>query len=72
MRQEDDRSEGTTLFGALEIADAELRFLSNAMIVDRLVASGVSPLSAARIVAVQRGDVEPGRARRHSQSHRAL
>jgi hypothetical protein len=71
MRLDDETKEGFTLFGTLEIADSELRLLTNAMIVERLVASGVSRLSAARIVDVQRGDVEPGRARRHSQSHRA-
>jgi hypothetical protein len=70
MRLEDDPREGFTLFGTLEIADSELRLLTDAMIVERLVASGVSRLSAARIVDVQRGDAELGRARRHSQSHR--
>jgi hypothetical protein len=44
--------------------------LSNQAIVERLVESGVSRLSAERIVAVQRGGVEPGRARRHAQGHR--
>jgi hypothetical protein len=69
--QEETESE-VTLFGALEIKNSELRYLSNAMIVERLVASGVSRLSADRIVAVQRGDDEPGRARRHGKSHTAL
>lgn len=68
-RQEEDVA-GITLFGELEIADSEARFLSNAMIVERLVETGVSRLSAERIVEVQRGEVEPGRARRHGQSHR--
>jgi hypothetical protein len=72
MRLEDKTAEGVTLFGALGIANSELRLLSDEMIVERLVDSGISRLSAARIVAVQRGGVEPGRARRHSQSHRAL
>jgi hypothetical protein len=70
-RQEEDDAD-FTLFGELGIADSEVRFLSNAMIVERLVESGVSRLSAERIVEVQRGDVEPGRARRHSQSHRPV
>jgi hypothetical protein len=61
---------GVTLFGSLEIANSELRYLSNAMIVERLVASGVSQLSADRIVTVQRGLDEPGRARRHAHGHR--
>jgi hypothetical protein len=70
MRLEEERDDGVTLFGGLEIADSELRFLSDAMIVERLVDSGVSRLSAERIVEVQRGDIEPGRARRHAQGHR--
>jgi hypothetical protein len=57
-------------FGKLEIADSDMQWLSDTMIVHRLVESGVSRLSAERIVAVQRGEVEPGRARRHTQSHR--
>jgi hypothetical protein len=63
---------GITLFGTLEIADSEMQWLSNTMIVQRLVESGVSRLSAERIVEVQRGEGEPGRARRHAQGHRAL
>jgi hypothetical protein len=68
----DERSEGVTLFGRLEIAPSEVHWLSNATIVERLCDSGVSRLSAERIVAVQRGEVEPGRARRHVTGHRAL
>jgi hypothetical protein len=68
----DEKSEGVTLFGTLEIAHSEVHWLSNAIIVERLVDSGVSRLSAERIVAVQRGEVEPGRARRHATGHRAL
>jgi hypothetical protein len=59
-----------TLFGTLEIANSELRWLSDTAIVERLVESGISRLTAERIVEVQRGEVEPGRARRHGQSHR--
>ena len=44
--------------------------LSDAMIVERLVESGISRLSAERIVEVNRGENEPGRARRHAQGHR--
>lgn len=71
MRLDDQRKDGVTVFGTLEITDSELRFLSNAMIVERLVDCGFSRLSADRIVAVQRGAVEPGRARRHAQGNRA-
>jgi hypothetical protein len=72
MAVQEEKESGVTLFGRLEIANSELRYLSNAMIVERLVESGVSRVSADRIVAVQRGQLEPGRARRHGQSHRAL
>jgi hypothetical protein len=58
------------VFGTLEIADSEMQWLSNTAIIARLIESGVSRLSAERIVAVQRGGIEPGRARRHGQSHR--
>jgi hypothetical protein len=34
----------------------------------RLLAEGVSRLAAERIAAIERGDAEPGRARRHPQS----
>jgi hypothetical protein len=72
MRAHGEEEDGVTQFGALVIADSEVRWLSNAMIVERLVESGVSRLSAERIVEVQRGDVEPGRARRHAHGHRAI
>jgi hypothetical protein len=70
MPLKETKESGVTLFGRLEIANSELRYLSNAMIVERLVESGVSRLSADRIVTVQRGKDEPGRARRHAQGHR--
>jgi len=35
-----------------------------------LVADGASRLTAERIIAIERGDAEPGRARRHTQSRR--
>jgi hypothetical protein len=62
--------DGVTLYGTLEIANSELRWLSEAMIVMRLVESGISRLSAERIVEVKRGEIEPGRARRHGHTHR--
>jgi hypothetical protein len=72
MALQEEKELGVTLFGALAIANSELRYLSNAMIVERLVESGVSRLSADRIVAVQRGQLEPGRARRHAHGPKAL
>jgi hypothetical protein len=65
----EEKRHGVTTFGKLEIADSEVNWLSNAMIVQRLVESGVSRLSAERIVAVQRDEVEPGRARRHTKGY---
>jgi hypothetical protein len=70
IRLQVETKDGVTLFGTLRIADSEVGALSNQAIVERLVDSGVSRLSAERIVAVQRGGVEPGRARRHAQGHR--
>lgn len=66
----EEKQDGVTMFGRLEIADSEVKLLSDSMIVGRLVESGVSRLSAERIVAVQRDAIEPGRARRHAPSHR--
>jgi len=69
MQSQEEKRDGVTTFGRLEIADSEMQWLSNASIVHRLVESGVSRLSAERIVEVQRDDVEPGRARRHAKGH---
>jgi hypothetical protein len=71
MSRQEDSGDGVTLFESLGIADSEMQSLSDAMIVVRLVESGISRLSAERIVAVERGGIEPGRARRHAQGHRA-
>lgn len=45
----------------------EVKALSN---VEQLVAQGTSRLTAERIVAIERGDAEPGRARPHTQARR--
>jgi hypothetical protein len=42
--------------------------LGGAAAVERLVAGGASRLTAERIVAIERGLAEPGRARRHVTS----
>jgi hypothetical protein len=39
-------------------------------LVERLVAGGASRLTAERMVAIERGEAEPGRARRHAQARR--
>jgi hypothetical protein len=54
----------------IQLAVKEMQALSNAMVVERLVDSGVSRLSAERIVEIERGTVEPGRARTHTMSRR--
>ena len=53
-----------------QLAVQEMKALSNAMVVERLVDRGVSRLSAQRIVEIERGAVEPGRARTHTTSRR--
>jgi hypothetical protein len=68
--ESDAKTDGVTRIGTLDIADSEMESLSDATIVKRLVESGVSRLSAERIVEVHRSDNEPGRARRHAQGHR--
>ena len=54
----------------IQLAVKEMKALSNAMVVERLVDGGVSRLSAERIVEIERGAVEPGRARTHTTSRR--
>jgi hypothetical protein len=51
-------------FGGLELTEAEAELLSDASIADRLVETGVSRLTAARIVELARG-ADFGRARPH-------
>jgi hypothetical protein len=57
-------------FGDVEITSTDLKSLSSSVIVDRLVAGGVSRLTAERIVAIERGTAEPGRARPHATARR--
>jgi hypothetical protein len=59
-----------TLFGKLEIPDAEAKRLTRTAIVERLVANGSSRLTAERIVAIERGEAEASRARRHVTARR--
>ena len=54
----------------IQLAVREMKALSNAMVVERLVDAGVSRLSAVRIVEVERNACEPGRARTHTMSRR--
>jgi hypothetical protein len=57
-------------FGRIELAEVDVKRLSSAALVDRLVASGISRLSAERMVAIERENAEPGRARTHVQARR--
>ena len=54
----------------IQLAVREMKFLSNAMVVERLVDAGVSRLSAVRIIEIEREACEPGRARTHTTSRR--
>jgi hypothetical protein len=63
-RPEGDPSGGVVRFGHLELTSAEAADLSDAEITDRLVETGFSRLSAARIVEIGRG-AEVARARPH-------
>jgi hypothetical protein len=52
---------------SIQIAPAEVK-KPGAVAVERLVAEGTSRLTAERIVAIEQGLAEPGRARRHVTS----
>jgi hypothetical protein len=64
MSVEFDRAEGSE---GPEAAN-DVKKLSGPAEVERLVADGTSRLTAERIVAIERGLAEPGRARRHVPS----
>ncbi|HEU6446114.1 MAG TPA: hypothetical protein VFL61_13755 [Gaiellaceae bacterium] len=49
---------------SIAISEAELKLMSTPALVARLVADGVSRLTAERLIAIRRGAAEPGRARR--------
>jgi hypothetical protein len=57
-------------FGTIEIAEADAKRLSSATLVERLVANGASRLTAQRMVEIERGSAEPGRARPHTTARR--
>ena len=68
--REEAADAGVLRFGRLEISETELKKLSSAALVDRLMAGGISRLSAERIVAIEHGKAEPSRARSHMQARR--
>jgi hypothetical protein len=57
--------------GTSEIVGTDLKQRSSAEAVERLVADGASRLTAERIVAIERGFAEPGRARPHATARRS-
>ena len=61
-------SEDVVVFGKLAIPEREASELSDAAVVRRLVASGVSWLTAERIVSIERNAEPASRARRRAQS----
>ena len=54
----------------IELADPAMRELSNSALVERLVVSGYSRLTAERFVEIERGTAEAGRARPHTTARR--
>jgi hypothetical protein len=55
---------------SIEISESDLQRLTPSTLVARLVAGGVSPLTAERFVEIRRGGDELGRARPHATSRR--
>jgi hypothetical protein len=54
----------------VDISEADMLGLSSTVLVARLVAGGVSRLTAERFVEIQRGSAEAGRARPHAVARR--
>jgi hypothetical protein len=52
------------------LSDWEVSRLRDWEVVDRLVEAGSSRLTAERMVEIERGEAEPGRARPHSMARR--
>ena len=53
-------------FGSLSLTDSQLSRLRDWEVVDLLIEAGSSRLTAQRMVEIERGEAEPGRARRHT------
>jgi hypothetical protein len=60
----------TDRLASIEISKSDMQLLSTTALVARLVAGGVSRLTAERFIAIQRGSAEAGRARTHTLSRR--
>jgi hypothetical protein len=57
--------DGVTLFGRIELPERTVEMANNDELVRLLVDAGASRLTAERLVELERGEGEPGRARRH-------
>ena len=55
-------------FGKIEIPDKDVARLSSSGIADVLIAAGVTRLTAHRMVAIEQGKTEPGRAPPHAKA----
>jgi hypothetical protein len=60
----------TDRLASIEISESDLQLLSSTTLVARLVARGVSRLTAERFVEIHQGNAEAGRARPHALSRR--
>jgi hypothetical protein len=60
----------TGRLASIEISKSDMQLLSTTALVARLVAGGVSRLTAERFVEIQRGSAEAGRARPHALARR--
>jgi hypothetical protein len=55
---------------SIKISDVDVAMLTGRALVERLVDNGISRLTAERFVAIERDNVEAGRARPHTQARR--
>jgi hypothetical protein len=60
----------TDRLARIEISKSDMQLLSTTALVAKLVAGGVSRLTAERFIEIQRGSAEAGRARPHAISRR--
>ena len=60
----------TNGLAGVEISESDLELMSDTVLVARLMAGGVSRLTAERFVEIQRGTGESGRARPHAVARR--
>jgi hypothetical protein len=61
---------GFARFGPTDMSEADKKSSGAAVLIERLVAGGISRLSAERMVSINSGSAEPSRARARMQSRR--